>query len=281
LLSRKENDLLTRVSAATPAGELLRRYWHPIAVAAELKDNPVKRVRVLGEDLVLFCGANGRYGLVAERCSHRGASLAYGKIEGDNIRCPYHGWLYDREGRCLEQPAEPGGSTYKNRINHPAYTVGKLAGLLFGYMGPRPAPLLPQWDVLVRNDGSRGIRVKPQLDCNWLQPMENSVDPSHTFYLHGGRTGSLAYGEKKIERLEYEIFDYGIMKKRFVSNGKSLELVNAHPLVFPNILRNHREWHSLEYRVPVDDTHTEYRVPVDDTHTAGSPGKIVFRDIDP
>ena len=164
MLRSKENDRLTRVGPGTPAGELLRRYWHPIAVAAELNGNPIKRVRILGEDLVLYRGEEGRYGLVEEKCSHRGASLAYGAIEGSNIRCRYHGWLYSPEGRCVEQPAEPPNSTYKDRVKHPAYPVQKLAGLLYAYMGPKPAPLLPRYDVLVRSDGEHRVVVLPPLE---------------------------------------------------------------------------------------------------------------------
>lgn len=260
MLTKAENERLTRVGPGSPAGELLRRYWHPIAVAAELKEKPVRRIRVLGEDLVLYRGSEGCHGLVAEQCSHRGASLAYGQIEGNNIRCPYHGWLYDPQGRCVEQPAEPPGSTYKNRVKHPAYPVEQLAGLLYAYMGPRPAPLLPRYDVLVRTDGERRIVVLPQLECNWLQPMENSVDPTHTAYLHSGVRGRPIHGdrEEEIAKHEFEVFEYGIMKKRFASRGNGgLELVNAHPLVFPNMLRqNHGREHYVQYRVPVDDTHT-------------------------
>lgn len=259
MLSRKGNERLTRVGPGTPAGELLRRYWHPIAAAIELQAKPIKRVRILGEDLVLYQGEDGSYGLVAERCSHRGASLAYGGIEGGNIRCPYHGWLYDREGRCLEQPAEPPDSTYRNRIRHTAYPVEKLAGLLFAYLGPKPAPLLPRYDVLARTDGERKIMVLPQLDCNWLQPMENSVDPTHTHYLHGPQKGRPQHGDNRAEiaKYKFEVFEYGIMKKRFASQNGKVELVNQHPLVFPNMLRQHhgRE-HYIQWRVPVDDTHT-------------------------
>jgi 5,5'-dehydrodivanillate O-demethylase len=259
MLSKKENEKLARVGPGTPAGELLRRYWHPLAVAAELNGRPPRRVRMLGEDLVLYKG-DGGYGLVAERCAHRGASLAYGRIEGDNIRCPYHGWMYGRDGKCVEQPAEPGNSTYKDRVRQAAYPVQKLAGLLFAYMGPKPAPLLPSYDVLVRKDGERRIVVLPQLDCNWLQPMENSVDPTHTHYLHGAGKGKPVHGERQaeIKKYEFEVFDYGIMKKRLAANGNGeLSVVNQHPLVFPNMLRQcHGREHYLQYRVPVDDTHT-------------------------
>jgi len=167
MLSRKENERFTRVGPGTPAGEFLRRYWQPVCVAAELKENPIKRIRILGEDLVLYRGEDGHYGLVEERCPHRGASLAYGRIEGASLRCSYHGWLFDRQGKCLEQPAEPPASTYKNRVRQPAYPVDKLAGLLYAYLGPKPAPLLPRYDVLARNDGERRIVVFPALECKF------------------------------------------------------------------------------------------------------------------
>src|SRR6266545_6185204 len=174
--------IFSQVGPGTPCGELLRRYWHPFCVAADLTpEHPRKRVRLLGEDLVVYRadgsarpdssgrGGNGDYGLVGEHCSHRGASLYYGFVEGDCIRCPYHGWLYDTTGQCLEQPFEPQQSIMRHAIHHPAYPVQKLAGLLFAYLGPRPAPLLPRWDVLAREDGERIIEVRlPILECNWL-----------------------------------------------------------------------------------------------------------------
>src|SRR5687768_7061315 len=105
MLSKEENELLTRVGPGTPCGELMRRYWHPVCATAELTpERPKKRVRLLGEDLVVFRLADGRYGLVEEHCRHRGVSLAYGFCEKEGIRCAYHGWLYDVNGRCLEQP---------------------------------------------------------------------------------------------------------------------------------------------------------------------------------
>ena len=260
MLSKKENEKLTRVDRGTPAGEFLRRYWHPIAVAAELKEKRIRRIRILGEDLVLYRGENGAYGLVEERCCHRGASLAYGKIDGNNIRCPYHGWLYNPTGKCVEQPAEPANSTYKDRIKQPAYPVQKMAGFLYAYLGPKPASLLPRYDVLVRTDGQRRIVVLPQLDCNWLQPMENSVDPTHNHYLHSQRTGKPVHGDREaqIAKYEFEVFEHGIMKKRLAQNGNGkLEVINQHPLVFPNMLRQHHgKEHYIQYRVPVDDTHT-------------------------
>jgi len=137
MLSQEENELLARVGPRTPAGRLLRRYWQVVGAAAELsKEKPKKRVRVLGEDLVLYRNAGGNYGLVAEKCSHRGASLYYGFVEEDGIRCAYHGWKYDACGRCVDQPFESPEAGFKDKIAHPAYPVVKLSGLLFAYMGP-------------------------------------------------------------------------------------------------------------------------------------------------
>ena len=186
MLTRDENELLTRVGRGTPCGELLRRYWHPVAAAGELTDDkPIRPVKILGEDLVVYRDKKGKYGLVGEHCPHRLASLAYGRVEVDGIRCPYHGWKYDHTGQCLEQPAEPPDSSFKDRIKHVAYPVQYLGGLLYAYLGPPPAPLLPRWDVLVWQRGKRWIVKESLIECNWLQPMENSVDPSHLFWLHG------------------------------------------------------------------------------------------------
>ena len=123
----------------------------------------------------------GRYGLVGEHCPHRLASLAYGRVDEEGIRCPYHGWKFDGAGKCLEQPAEPRRSTFKDRIKQVAYPVEYLGGLIYAYLGPAPVPLLPRWDVLVWEHGRRWIVKESIIDCNWLQPMENSVDPSHLF----------------------------------------------------------------------------------------------------
>src|SRR5437660_9441540 len=162
MLAREENELLTRIGPETPAGELLRRYWHVVAATSEItEDKPKKRVRVLGEDLVLYRDRSGKYGLIAEHCAHRGVSLYYGFVEEDGIRCAYHGWKYDACGLCIEQPFEPQGTNLMREACQPAYPVQQLAGILFAYMGPQPAPLLPRWETLVRRDGKRRILVLP------------------------------------------------------------------------------------------------------------------------
>lgn len=267
MLTREENELLTQVSRGTPCGELLRRYWHPVAAAAELtEEKPIRAVKILGEELVVYRDKKGNFGLVGEHCPHRSASLAYGRVDEEGIRCPYHGWKFDCTGRCLEQPAEPAGSTFKDRIKHVAYPVQCLGGLIYAYLGPAPAPLLPRWDVLVWEHGKRWIVKDSLIDCNWLQAMENSVDPAHLFWLHGDTAHLAPRVKKYAEKHEFIRFEYGIKKRRTtlpLATGGKPE-VDEHPLLFPSILRHvatdkggkgHR--HNLQIRVPVDDTHTQ------------------------
>ena len=267
MLTHEENILLTEVSRGTPCGELLRRYWHPVAAAAELTDDkPLRAVKILNEELVVYRDRKGEYGLVGEHCPHRLASLAYGWVDEEGIRCPYHGWKFDRTGRCLEQPAEPPESTFKDRIKHVAYPVQYLGGLIYAYLGPPPAPLLPRWDVLVWEHGRRWIVKESIIDCNWLQSMENSVDPSHLFWLHGAAERYVPAVKTYAEKHEFIRFEYGIRKRRTTlpkATG-SVPKVDDHPLLFPTVLRHvapfnegsgHR--HNLQIRVPVDDHHTQ------------------------
>ncbi|HEX6513384.1 MAG TPA: Rieske 2Fe-2S domain-containing protein, partial [Chloroflexota bacterium] len=217
-MSAEENERLTRVGPGTPAGELLRRYWQPVCPASDLKDKPRRKSQVLGEHFIVFRLGNGTYTAMTEGCQHRGVSLYYGFVEEDGVRCAYHGWKYAADGRCLEQPFEPKDSTFKDRICQPAYPVQELGGLLFIYMGPQPAPLLPRWDVLVRKDGSRALEMHPVLEANWLQPQENAVDTTHTYYLHGEmmrRKGIDAgqYYLRPIEGYEFEPCEWGIVKR--------------------------------------------------------------------
>src|ERR671931_2849619 len=255
MLSREQEELLTRVGPGTPAGELLRRYWYPIAVASELtEEQPAKFVRLLGENLVLFRDKRGRVGLLSDRCSHRGASLCYGRVEQRGISCPYHGWLYDTSGQILETPPERNEAIMRS-VRQPAYPVQKFIGLYWAYFGPEPAPVIPKYDVWVRQDGRRRIVVQPRLDCNWFQAMENSVDPAHLQILHQEFIGR---GRKPVNTTrgfiddvkdtDFYVTEYGIMKKRTYVNGQ----VDEHPLVFPNILR---QGYSTQIRVPIDDEH--------------------------
>ncbi len=254
MLTAEENDLLTRVGPGTPAGELLRRYWHPIAIAQELDDeHPTKFVRIMGEDLVLFRDKSGRTGLIGDHCTHRSASLVYGRVEERGIACAYHGWLYDCEGNILETPPERNDAIMRS-VKAKTYPVQIYLGLIWTYMGPLPAPIMTHYDTLFRDDVHRTITVHPVLDCNWFQAMENSIDPAHLQVLHqefAGRGGRKPESTTRgftddVESFEFYMTGYGIMKKRKYKNG----LTDEHPLIFPNILRQDP---STQFRVPIDD----------------------------
>ena len=187
MISTEENRLLTSVGPGTPMGELMRRYWVPVGLSADTTDHP-QFVRILGEDLVLFRTKNGKAGLMEARCPHRGASLVYGWVEDDGLRCRYHGWAYDTAGRCTDQPGEkstPGKPARVKRLVHKAYETQELGGLVFAYMGPKPAPVLPRFSMLVRTDGTRTAMVARMIACSYLQIVENSMDPVHLPFVHG------------------------------------------------------------------------------------------------
>jgi 5,5'-dehydrodivanillate O-demethylase len=257
MLTADENERLTRVGPGTPAGELLRRYWHPIAIAADLSaQSPTKFVRILGEDLVLFLTPKGEAGLLDDRCAHRGASLSYGRVEERGISCAYHGWLYDIQGNCLATPAEPADSKFHLTVKQKSYPVKKLAGLYWAYFGPQPVPEIPRYDVWARTDGWHWLRALPQLDCNWLQAMENSVDTAHLHILHqelvtdGFKVESTTRGTiDNLAHYEVKEFDYGLIKRRVFKDGR----IEEHPLLFPTVLR---QANRTQIRVPIDDTHT-------------------------
>jgi len=184
MISAAQNELMTRTGPETPGGSLLRRYWQPAALAEELQGKrPVKPVRLLGEDLVLFKDDAGRYGLLEKHCAHRGADLAFGRCEDGGLRCPFHGWLFDVEGKCLETPAEPDGSPLCKRVRQKAYPVVERSGILFAYMGPGEAPAFPDFDCFVAPDAYT-FAFKGLAECNWLQYLEVGIDPSHTSFLH-------------------------------------------------------------------------------------------------
>ena len=271
MLTSEENELLTRVGSGTPGGELLRRYWHPICAVDELARSPLRtrEIRVLGEDLVVFRDRTGTLGLVDRFCPHRRASLAYGVVESDGVRCQYHGWKFDTTGKCLEQPFEdviqPSGR-FRELCAIRSYRVAELGGLIFAYLGPNPAPLLPRWGILTWEDTVRDICIT-KLPCNWLQAQENSLDSVHTEHLHeyAGRYFRQVFaGEEpdfKRERfhteIDFDTYPYGIIKRRTTSDrGKDHPRWSVgHSILFPNIL-----WHNatMQWRVPVDDTHTSH-----------------------
>ena len=197
--AQPHDPYLTEVERGTPMGELMRRYWHPIGLTSHATETP-RKVRALGEDLVLFRDLQGRPGLVHAGCCHRGTTLYYGKVDEDGIRCCYHGWAFDVEGRCTSQPCEPEGGRGKHKIRQPWYPVKEQYGLIFAYMGPPDRmPVLPKYECLEvleddefieANDTSVGSGGPVIVDCNWLQHYVNIGDPFHVPILHGSFSGA-------------------------------------------------------------------------------------------
>jgi phthalate 4,5-dioxygenase oxygenase subunit len=183
MLSAEQNELMTRIGPGTPAGELLRNYWQPVALVEELREpRPVKAVRLLGEDLVLF-KEKDQYGLIERHCAHRGADLAYGRLEDGGLRCAFHGWLFDVRGQCLAAPAEPEGSRMCEHIRLRAYPVTEKSGILFAYLGAGEPPAFPHFDCFVAPN-EYTFAFKGYWDCNWLQALEVGIDPAHASWLH-------------------------------------------------------------------------------------------------
>ncbi len=254
MLSKEEQERLTRVGPGTPMGELLRRYWWPVGFS-ELTTTKPQRLKLLGEELVLYRAEDGQPALVELRCAHRNVALDYGRVEGACIRCPYHGWLYDPTGQCVEQPAEPEGSTFKDRVKLQGYQTRELGGLVFGYLGPAPAPLLPKYEPVARMDGVKFVQARMAY-ANWLQAAENIVDISHLAWLHGARFPK--YGARKVT-YDWEPTEYGLNN---VMQIEGIDLTHISCYVFPSFNR-----FTLD---PVDGELVQafiYRVPVDDEHT--------------
>jgi len=184
MISAEQNELMTHIGPGTPAGALLRNYWQPIALVDELQGpRPVKAIRVLDENLVLFRDEKNRYGLLERHCPHRGADLAYGRLEDGGLRCSFHGWLFDTSGKCLATPAEPEGSRLCEHIRQKAYPVTERSGILFAYLGAGEPPAFPHFDCFVAPN-EYTFAFKGYWDCNWLQALEVGIDPAHASWLH-------------------------------------------------------------------------------------------------
>jgi len=286
--------MITRAGPGTPAGVLMRRYWQPAALVDELVGNrPVKSVRLLGENLVLFRDEQGRYGLIERACPHRGTDLAFGRLEDGGLRCAFHGWLFDVAGRCLETPAEPEGSRLAANIRQTAYPVVEKSGILFAYLGPGEPPEFPHFDCFVA-PGSHTFAFKGLIDCNWLQSFEVGIDPAHTSFLHRffhDEDPTLGYGklfrdtsidseipmtrlmrEHPRPQIEVEPTDFGmrIVTLRRISDADTH--VRVTNLVFPHafVIPMSSEMTITQWHVPIDDTRhywyaifTSFGAPVD------------------
>ena len=261
MLTDEKNRLLTEVSFDKPMGQYLRRYWHPIAGVSEFDALSIKPLRVLGEDLVLYRDLSGTYGLVDRRCPHRGADMAYGFVEKCGLRCSYHGWQFEASGQCTHQPFEEvmdPEARMRRQTRTNAYPVQEKAGLLWAYMGPLPAPLLPDWELFNFKNGFAQA-VFSVIPCNWFQCQENSIDPVHFEWTHNNwmlraEGDDVPYVPTHM-RIAFEEIDYGFVYKRLRGNETEDNVMwtTGRVTLWPNgfYLGHHFEW-----RVPIDDTHT-------------------------
>lgn len=273
---QQPNRLLTEVGPGTPLGELMRRYWQPIAASDQVTSTP-RMVRLLGEDLVLFRDRKGRPGLLYPRCMHRGTTLYYGKVEDEGIRCCYHGWLFDVEGNCLDQPCEPRGGLRRERARQPWYPLQEHYGLVFAYMGPADKqPMLPRYDILedlapgeilARSVGGRGATGDdsfPVVPYSWLHMCDNIMDPYHVYVLHSTFTGRQFHPDFAVmpKRVDFFQEEHGVFYSaiRHMPDGREYERVSSYLL--PNIMSvppifdlNESRSISISWVVPVDDSH--------------------------
>lgn len=283
MLTAEENERLTKVGAGTPMGELLRRYWIPIRPIAQILEEHVLPVRVLGENLVLFRTLQGDLGLVGEHCPHRLTQLKYGYPDVLGLRCCYHGWMFGPSGQCLDMPLEPPQSGLKDKIQIKAYPVKEMGGLAWAYMGPKPTPLLAPWDLFVIPNAIRQIGIM-ELPCNWLQAHENTGDPTHSALLHGYYFKYLLNKKQKgkqlgaerpqqalearmqlgvgIESLWVKPTQYGIRKgiKYAKALGAARDYTSEHStVIFPFFTQTggrQQVRQEFQIRVPIDDTNT-------------------------
>ncbi len=263
-----EDEEMTRVGPDTPCGEYLRRFWQPIILANELGDLP-KRLRILGEDLVVFRDKSGAIGLLELHCPHRGTSLEYGLIGDKGIRCCYHGWLFDVDGAILETPGEPADSTLKDRLCHGAYPVHEYAGLVFAYMGPPDRkPVFPVFDTYDLPGYQLVARAPTLWDCNWLQVKENSMDPAHVAFLHT-LPGSEGFSEDFKELAEWDWMETPVgMVYIDTRRYEDKVWVRVADFILPNIHQFPPNMDPVALRNAINRPQaTTWAVPLDDTHT--------------
>jgi phthalate 4,5-dioxygenase oxygenase subunit len=275
MITAEENQLLTQTGPKTPCGELMRRYWQPVALSQELpKGGAPLKVRILGEDLVLFRDDQGRPGLLGLHCSHRGTDLSYGRVENGGLRCLYHGWLYDVAGCVLEQPGEPGGGANRDEIRHRAHPCREAGGIILTYMGPGEPPLLPNYEFLTVPEEYRTV-VKIFHDANFLQGNEGNIDPVHLSFLHQylneaqvarqrvipgtDATDNTLLAQDIAPTIEVEVTDFGLRIYTLRNTGSDQRYLRVTNFVLPNLSAfggsTVGDGYAVHWHVPIDDTH--------------------------
>jgi nitrite reductase/ring-hydroxylating ferredoxin subunit len=263
----KEDEVLTHVEIEDPCGEYLRRFWQPAVFLYELKDRPV-RLRLFGEDLVAFRDHGGQIGILKLHCSHRGCSLEFGQIAEKGLRCCYHGWLFDVDGKILETPGEAPDSKLKDRLYHGAYPIHVYQGLIFVYMGPpEKMPPFPVYDTFEMPRHRPSIGMRHMLPCNWLQIKENCMDPAHLSFLHT-LEGNVGFPKElsiksNLEFMETPIGMIYIDTRRIDDNVwvRMCDFIcpNIHQYGFqidPKKEGSHVRPYMTQWSVPIDNTHT-------------------------
>jgi len=237
MLSNEDNVRLTRVSRGTPMCELMRRYWQPIALCSELPEpngSPL-RVRILGEDLIAYRDTSGRVGLIDAYCPHRRAPMFYGRNEECGLRCVYHGWKFDADGKCTDLPTEPASSKMKDHIKINAYPTEERGGLVWAYLGPReqmPEPPNYEW---MRAPATHRHVSKTYEHCNWLQALEGGLDTAHSSYLHNNKLGEMREFRQRdrAPRIDVERTDYGYHYVSHRNLGDDGTYVRVYQYVMP------------------------------------------------
>ncbi|MCJ0763701.1 aromatic ring-hydroxylating dioxygenase subunit alpha [Variovorax terrae] len=296
-MKAEQNELITRIGPGTPCGALMRRYWQPVALVDEfnprldprMAQRPVKAVRLLGQDLVLFKDGQDQWGLLDRDCPHRGADLSFGRREADGLRCPFHGWKFAADGRCLDTPAEPAGSKLCERVRQRSYPVLEKSGVLFAWLGDEGSvpPPFPAFDCFVA-PATHSFAFKGLWNANWLQAFEVGIDPAHPSFLHrflqdealeaigsnaagkqfrsasAGAVGGEPWPMTRIMRefcqpeISHEPTPWGLQVTALRPMTEALTHVRVTNAIFP-----------ATFVIPLSETLTitQMHVPVDDTHT--------------
>jgi len=273
MLSREENDIVTRVGPGTPMGTTIRRYWVPALLSHELAepDGPPVRVRLLGENLVAFRDTKGRIGLLDELCPHRRVSLYFGRNEECGLRCIYHGWKFDTFGACIDMMNEPAENDFKHKVRTTAYPTCEIGGLIWAYLGPAERMPVPPRFAWTQVPPSHRNVTKVIEECNWLQALEGGIDTSHAPILHrllsetstrGGFKPSSPFVRGKAPKLEVDITDYGFQYAGIRPLGETEIHVRTYQYILPfHQIRPARSEHGF----PTDAGHIW--VPIDDENT--------------
>jgi phthalate 4,5-dioxygenase len=279
MLTREQNDLLTRVEGAAPMGGIMRSHWLPVCLSEEVaeKDGAPVKSRLVGEDLVAFRDSNGKLGVLDEHCPHRGASLVFGRNEECGLRCLYHGWKFDVDGNILEMSSEPDGAALKQSLRQRAYPAREAGGFVWAWLGPKEKMREFQPPAWAPVPGIQYAIVKMHAACNWAQVLEGSIDSAHSSSLHSTNMpaaedvyGSTATGDAwlrpstdKAPKLQFEATPYGF---RYAALRKPIRDPENNIYVrttlfvapFTVLIPPNDQYKLSQMLVPIDDVNTMF-----------------------